>query len=300
MIPSATDISYFLAVAETQNVRRAAERLRIAQPSLSVAIQRLEGALGVPLIIRFKSGIQLTRAGERFVRKAQSLLAEWDKVCCEAAKDESELRGRYVIGYPLEVGLMALPDALAKILATYPNLEIDLREKTPVQVSEDVVNFKTDFGIVPNPLKHADLVIRHICSDEFRMWVSNRNSPTQDPKSGKAVLIYDPSIFWWFAAVEAEITFARKITTSSLTMAARMVAAGVGIGVLPNIFTGGIICPLPKDVDIHPLPRDFFSLPHEICLIYRQDTQRSSAGRRLAREIEVTYREVLRACPARS
>ncbi len=54
MFPSATDLRYFAAVVKTLNVRRATEQLRIAQPSLSIAIQRLECALGVSLHIRFK------------------------------------------------------------------------------------------------------------------------------------------------------------------------------------------------------------------------------------------------------
>jgi DNA-binding transcriptional LysR family regulator len=288
MLPTTTDMMYFLAVAETLNIRRAAERLRIAQPSLSIALRRLEDALGVSLLIRFKTGVQLTRAGERFVKKAHALVEEWEKVRTEAVKDEVEVKGRYVIGSPLDLQLIALPKSLAKLLRSHPNLQIELADETPVRVSEDVVNFKIDFGIVPNPLRHPDLVIRRICTDEIRLWVSNSRQPTQDPQSGQAVLVYDPAVVWWFAGTERKITFAHNVTTTSFAMVARLVAAGVGIGVLP---TG--VAERLSTTELRPLPRDLLSLPHEICFIYRSDAQRSPASRQLAREMEAAVREAM-------
>ena len=77
MLPTATDMKYFLTVAETSSIRRAAERLRLAQPSLSMAIRRLEAALGAQLLLRGKLGVQLTPAGRRFVPKARALLDDW-------------------------------------------------------------------------------------------------------------------------------------------------------------------------------------------------------------------------------
>ena len=139
------------------------------------------------------------------MNKAQELMEEWEKVRTDAAKDEMEVKGRYVIGSPLDLGLTALPKSLAKLLRRHPNLQIEIANDIPVRVCEDVVNFKIDFGIVPNPLRHPDLVIRRICSNEIRLWVSDSGQPTQDPQSGQAVLVYDPAVFWWFAGAERKI-----------------------------------------------------------------------------------------------
>jgi DNA-binding transcriptional LysR family regulator len=57
---------------------------------------------------------------------------------------EQEVKGRYVIGSSLALGLVALPKSLAKLLRSHPNLQIDLADETPVRVSEDVVNFKIE------------------------------------------------------------------------------------------------------------------------------------------------------------
>ncbi len=64
MIPSPTDLKYFMEVAQTQNVSRAAERLGISQPSLSLAIRRMEQSVGAPLLIRSKRGVTMTQAGK--------------------------------------------------------------------------------------------------------------------------------------------------------------------------------------------------------------------------------------------
>src|SRR4051812_47654255 len=94
-LPNPADLQYFLEVAHTQNVSRAAERLGITQPSLSLSIQRLERSLGVPLLVRGKTGVKLTKAGDKLVLQARYLLLEWEKIHADALKDEDEIRGRY-------------------------------------------------------------------------------------------------------------------------------------------------------------------------------------------------------------
>jgi LysR family transcriptional regulator, cell division regulator len=288
MLPSATDLRYFAAVVKTLNVRRAAEQLRIAQPSLSIAIQRLECALGVSLLIRFKGGVRLTRAGEDFAINARALLKEWERACSEAAKHETEVRGRYVIGCPLELGLIAVPESLVKLFRIHPDLEVGLVQDAPERVIEDVVNFKIDFGIVAEPTRHPDLLIRRICSEEIRMWVGNGRQPTQDPQSDQAVLVYDPAFSRWLADANKKITFRRIITATNVALVARLVAAGAGIGILSNHVAVAL-----GAAGMHPLPQDLFSLSHDICLIYRSDAQRTPASRRLARDIETTLRETM-------
>src|SRR5687767_11488288 len=98
MMPSPHDLGYFIEVSQTLNISRAAERLGISQPTLSLAIQRLEDNFGAPLLIRTKSGVHLTHAGQKLVAQARVLLLEWEKIREDALRDENEIRGRYVIG----------------------------------------------------------------------------------------------------------------------------------------------------------------------------------------------------------
>ena len=289
MLPTPTDLTYFLTVAKTLNISRASELLLITQPSLSASIRRLEDVVGVKLFIRSKSGVSLTRAGQRLAARTGALLDEWDKMSYEAAKDASEVKGRYIVGCPLDIGLTFLPELLAKLFGMFSDIEIALVHDTPMRVLGDLVTFKIDFGIVVNPFRHPDLVIRTICSDEVRFWVRDGGQPAQS-RSGQAVLVYDSSFVGQFAIAQksiAKITVARVITTASYHMVGRLVAAGVGIGVLPNRIAQGLGVP-----QMRPLPRNLLCIPHDICLVYRSDLHRTSASREFVRKIEEVLREI--------
>jgi DNA-binding transcriptional LysR family regulator len=292
VLPTAPDLKYFLMVAETLNIRRAAERLRLAQPSLSMAIKRVEDALGSPLFIRGKSGVRLTRTAQRFVPKARMLLEEWERICTEAAKDEAELRGRYVVGCPSDLALMIIPVFLPKLMHDHSALEIELQYGFSPHICEDVVSCRIDFGIVASPVMHPDLIIRPICHDEIRLWVSaNGGHPTQDIKSDQAVLVYNPGIMGLSRPVgpEGPIIFARTVKTANFHVVASLVKSGVGIGLLP-----GRIAAFYGKSEFRPLATEILHIPHEICLVYRVDMQRSSASRQFAHELEALLFEAMK------
>jgi DNA-binding transcriptional LysR family regulator len=297
LLPTATDLRYFLAAAEVQSIRRAAEQLGLAQPSLSMAIRRLETAIGAPLLIRSRTGVQLTRAGQRLVPKARSLLDDWAKITADAAKDETEVTGRYVVGCPEGIGLYLLPLFLPRLLGTHPTLELDLVHGFSNRITDDVLNGKIDFGLVANPMRHPDLVIKHICWDEVGMWVGSSAAgglhPTQDPHSGQAVLISVPAfVDLTHIDSKAGVSFARTITTRSHHMVATLVAAGAGIGILPARMAA-----LFNGAAIRPLPGTIFHVAHDICLIYRPDAHRSVGSRRLAMEIRTALELISKAEP---
>ena len=78
MLPSHSDLHYFLAIAQAGNLTHAATRLGISQPSLSLAMQRLETAMGSSLIIRSRLGVKLTKAGERLLLDTRRLMDEFE------------------------------------------------------------------------------------------------------------------------------------------------------------------------------------------------------------------------------
>ena len=80
MIASPSDLCYFVEVANTLNISRAAERAGISQPSLTLAMQRLEEAIGTPLLCRSKSGVTLTQAGKQLLEHTKQLLHLWAQV----------------------------------------------------------------------------------------------------------------------------------------------------------------------------------------------------------------------------
>ncbi len=286
-MPSPHDLAYFIEVSQTLNVSRAAERLGISQPTLSLAIQRLEKNLGANLLIRTKSGVHLTHAGLKLVAQARLLLLEWEKIREDALRDENEIRGRYVIGCHPSVALYSLPSFISELLVNNPELEIKLVHDLSRRITEDVISFKVDFGIVVNPWQHLDLVIKPLCRDEVTLWVGPKETRLTDPYSGDAVLICDDDLAQTQHILKQlakkGMGFKRVINSANLEVVTALVASGAGVGILP-----GRVATRIKAQKLRPVAEESPTFSDKICLVFRADVQKSKASRMLAKIIEKT------------
>ena len=121
-------LRYFAAVAEELNFRKAAERLRVAQPALSSQIQDLEAELGVRLLDRNTAGVRLTDGGTAFLAEVKLILAHAERaahVAREAAKGRS---GRLMVGYFAAIFMGLMPGSLKAFRARYPEVDVELVE----------------------------------------------------------------------------------------------------------------------------------------------------------------------------
>lgn len=285
MIPSPSELKYFLEVSQTLNLSRAAERLGISQPTLSVAIQRLENSVGTDLFVRTKTGVRLTQSGHKLEAQVKHLMAEWEKIRADAIRNEEELHGRYTLGCHPSVALFALPRFLPQIIRDNPGFELKLVHDHSRKITEDVVSFRVDFGIVVNPVEHPDLVIRHLCDDEVTLWTGPGSAPEQDPFSGKGVLICDTDLLQTQSLIQQMarkgMVFKRTLTTSSLEVITSLVASCAGVGLLPGRVAGR-----DKALGLRPLRTDGPKFMDQICLVYRADAQKSKASRTILKIIE--------------
>lgn len=279
MIPSPAELHYFVEVANTLNISRAAERLGISQPSLSLAVKRLEDALGTELLIRSKAGVHLTRAGQKFVAQARTLLHEWDRLSAEAIREEQTLTGRYVIGCHTAVALYTLPHFLPDLVHEHPGLELKLVHGLSRQVTDDVIGFKVDFGLVVNPVDHPDLVIKVLAKDEVTLWSGQGGEAMAQAQEGNGVLVCDPDLLQTQAIVKQMqkkgLGFKRTIATASLEVVVALTAAGAGIGIIP-----GRVATRDASAKLTPVagaPK----FPDRICLVYRADAQKTPASKAL-------------------
>ena len=284
MIPSADELRYFVEVAKTLNISRAAERLGVTQPSLSLAIQRLEKSFGTPVLIRSKSGVKLTKAGTRLLSRADGLLNDWNRLREEALKDEDEIRGRYRIGCHPSVALYSLPHFLPDLLEKSLGLEVQLVHDLSRKITEQVISFELDYGIVVNPVSHPDLVIRLLTTDEVSFWKGPGRKSQQDPFSGEGVLVCDPDLLQSQSLLtkmeKNGLRYKRTIFSSNLEVVCSLVASGAGFGILPARVATRI-----KDYDLK-LVKDAPAVTDRVCLIFRADLQKSKSGRLFSQTIE--------------
>lgn len=118
---------YFEAVVRCGGFTRAAESLRIAQPAISVQVQRLEQELGTVLLTRTTRRVTLTAAGELFLVRARRVLGELDAARHELGELAAVLRGQVTLGVTPLLGSLDLPRALAGFHARYPGVRLVLR-----------------------------------------------------------------------------------------------------------------------------------------------------------------------------
>ncbi len=290
MLPNAADLSFFLEVANTGNMSRAAERLGVTQPALSQSMKRLEIAFDQQLLLRGKGGVTLTKSGEKLFTGARALLDDWESLKEESAKDAENLRGRYSLGLHSSVALYTVKHFVPQLLNQYPGLEFKFVHDLSRKLTEDIISFKLDFGLVINPVSHPDLVIRELFKDEVSFWKSKKKTSANDMNSDEKVLIVEPDLSQsqdlLAKLAKKKITFKRIITSSNLEVIKELVLSGAGVGILP----GRVVGDEAKKMEV--LGSQFPKFSDRLCLIYRADIQKSTASRQLTALIQEALRDI--------
>jgi len=165
-------LRYFVAVAEEQNISRAAARLRISQPPLSRQIRDLEREIDIKLFERSAKAVRLTEAGRIFLLEAQNTLRRADEAV-ELIKSVSlGKRGQVRVGYAASPSTEVLPRILRKLQQTHPEIRVGLREMTTQGIQSGLRDKSLDAGLtVPiSPHDFSDLVI--VVLEKLRLQVA--------------------------------------------------------------------------------------------------------------------------------
>lgn len=138
----------FVALAEELHFGRAAQRLAITQPPLSLNIQQLEASVGARLFERNSRGVSLTAAGDAFLPKATALLEQAAQAAREARDVGQGLAGQLQIGFAGTVLYRGLPQVLRDFGAAHPKLRLALRELSSSEQLVELVHDRLDLGFV--------------------------------------------------------------------------------------------------------------------------------------------------------
>lgn len=275
MLPSAAELEYFLEIANSLNFSRASERLGISQPSLSLAIKRLELSVGTDLFIRHKHGVSLTQAGKQLFLHARQLLQDWENTKAKALASEQKVQGRFILGCNTVVANYLVATILPDLLENYPELEIQLKHDLSQKITEQVINLSIDIGIVINPVKHPDLIILKLGVDETGFWIGRGTRKVMDINTENAVAICAPdSVQAQFLLLQCKkmgITFNRIVTTQSMDVVASLTVSGSGIGILPARVAKSMYPHELKQLPKMPVYAD------ELCFIYRNENRNIKA-----------------------
>lgn len=145
----------FVALADTLSFRRAAERLHMAQPPLSVAIRKLEEGIGMPLFTRLPRGVQLTAAGSAALRAARQCLAQAERIPALARAAAHGESGELRIGFVGSATYALMPRLLPAFRARYPQVTLVLRESNNLDLLAMIEADQIDVGLVRHPTASA-------------------------------------------------------------------------------------------------------------------------------------------------
>ncbi|TGE32424.1 LysR family transcriptional regulator [Desulfosporosinus sp. Sb-LF] len=175
----------FKEVAETKNITLSAKKLHMSQPSISLQIQNLENQYGARFFDRTNKGVTLTKEGKIFyahVRSVLDILTNAKEQINALAKDQ---RGLIYLGATLTIGEYILPNILAFLFKTHPDVDFKVKIANTESISQDVLEKKMHIGLIEGPVPvHKDLNVENFWEDElvvvlpyFHPWAS-RNSIT--------------------------------------------------------------------------------------------------------------------------
>lgn len=159
-------LRHFVALAEVRNFSRAAERLHIAQPALSISIRNLEEEIGTRLFERGPRAVNLTEAGRVALASARNALSYVEEVSRLAGAVSTGEAGLLRIAFVGGASYRILPRCLPEFRERYPGVQLELVESTSLEIIEGVHSGVIDAGIVRHPLMNPTGLATRVLDSE--------------------------------------------------------------------------------------------------------------------------------------
>ncbi|MDB5815333.1 MAG: LysR family transcriptional regulator [Rhodocyclales bacterium] len=241
-----TDLRYIVALSQERHFGRAAEKCHVSQPTLSIAVKKLEDQLGVTLFERSAADVQVTEIGRQIVAQAENVLREAHQVrdIAEAGKDP--LAGPLRLGVIYTIGPYLLPALIPLLAARAPRMPLVIQENYTARLAEALKRGEIDVAIVALPFEESGIVAQPIYDEPFRVvlpaahaWAEAKHISAQRLQEEPLLLLGTGNCFrdQVLAACPscAHGTGLQKtLEGSSLETIRHMVATGLGITVLPS------------------------------------------------------------------
>ncbi|WP_418318276.1 LysR substrate-binding domain-containing protein [Piscinibacter sakaiensis] len=244
-----TELRYIVAVAREKHFGRAAEACFVSQPTLSVAIKKLEEELDVKLFERGASEVSVTPLGEEIVRQAQQVIEQ------AAAIKEIAKRGKDPVAGPLRVGVIytigpyLLPELVREAIATVPQMPLVLQENFTARLLDMLRTGELDCAILAEPFPDTGLAVAPLYDEPFLVAVptshplASRKSISAEELKHETLLLLGTGHCFRDHVLEVCPEYARfssnaegirkSFEGSSLETIKYMVAAGMGVTVVP-------------------------------------------------------------------
>lgn len=191
---SLIQLQYVIALARHQHFKKAAEACSVTQPTLSMQLQKLEEQVGLVLFDRKAVPITPTPSGKTFVKQAEQILFQMDKLKQVVEDQKEAITGSFEIGALPTIGPYLLPRIVPGITENFSQININAFEKTTENLVQELQSGKLDIGIMVTPYEAPNLKFFPVYKEEFLLYVSHRHKLFEKQEIDASEL--DPEEIW--------------------------------------------------------------------------------------------------------
>lgn len=239
-----TDLRLMVAIAEANSLSKGADRSHLSVAAVSVRIKNIEESLGTRLLYRSSQGVTLTPPGQALVQHARLVLAQMERLRSDLQAYTRGVKGHLRVYASITAIAEFLPPTLGRYLASHPDVNIDLRERPSSDIVRAVSEGQADLGIISGPVRTEALELRPYRTDRLVVV-----APAAHPLAAGSSVNFGGTLdhfhvglpegtglhsFLVQRAAESGKPLRQRIQVGSFEAACRLVAEGVGLGVMPR------------------------------------------------------------------
>ncbi|ADD27718.1 LysR family transcriptional regulator [Meiothermus ruber] len=283
-------LRYLVALDEERHFTRAAERVFLTQPALSIQIKRLEEELGVVLFHRKKRPLEPTEVGEQVIVQARKVLEEVERLKALARGEEGFFQGPFRLGVIPTLAPYLLPRLLPRLRVRFPGLELSVREEPTPSILQGLVEGRLDAGLIATEEEAPGLEVHPLFREAFLAYVSPEHPlyartaihPLEIPLEDTWVLAEGHCFREQVLAAcrPGQGSKGVEFQSGDLETLIRLVEEVGGLTLLPEV----AIWTLPKPKKIHLRPLSPPGAGRTVYLILRQGALKRPVALRLGEE----------------
>jgi len=286
------DLKYLVALADHKHFGRAAAASFVSQPTLSTQIRKLEDELGVALVERAPRKVMLTPVGREIAERARKVIADVDQMTQIARRSQDPEAGTVRLGLFPTLGPYLLPHVVPNLRKRFPRLELLLVEEKTDQILARLRDGRLDAGLLALPIHDDQLHVEPLFDEPFVLAVPQQHSLAAYPALDMGdldhqhlLLLEEGHCLRDQALDVCRMSGADErdgFRATSLETLRQMVAAGVGITLLPML---AVQPPVPASPDIRLLPFRGEAPHREIAMVWRRSSAMGGFLQQLAAEL---------------
>jgi len=247
-----TELRYVVTLARERHFGRAAERCHVSQPTLSVAVKKLEDELGVPLFERSKSSIGITEVGQRIIEQAQRVLDQVGVIRDMAQDGKNQMNSPLKVGAIYTIGPYLFPHLLPELRRAAPEMPLYIEENYTAALRQKLRHSELDAIIVALPFEEPEVLTLPLYDEPFVVLMpadhplTAKSEVTAEQLAQEQLLLLGPGHCFRDQVLESCPPLVEAVTRraennkpelvtegSSLETIRHMMASGLGITVLP-------------------------------------------------------------------